>query len=293
MIIKNLIIAMIITGCGSVPGPTGRRGEDGKAGADGNSGKDGANGKDGAAGINGKDGVAGKDGIAGKDGQAGATVESFTGGTVGARAMLKIIGKYKPAVVNIECDNGRGTGFLVSDSRIMTADHIIRGQILGNCNFFTAGDVLLGTGAGAKQVSVYATGKTSSSEVAIIEFKKTSKTENPPFPSLLGYDGSARDGDELINLSFPLDLTDAVQTTYGRVVSLSADSDEDTGAVTFVADYAAASGSSGSPVFNASGSVIGIHIGGYQNGLELDVALFLPTNINSYLPTVAADGVAK
>lgn len=83
-------------------------------------------------------------------------------------------------------------------------------------------------------------------------------------------------GDTIVLVSYPEDIINDYQVTVGRVTdddvtnSLESLATEWAGAI--VSDAAAGPGSSGGPIFNLAGEMIGIHVGGYSGAYDaLDV----------------------
>lgn len=83
-------------------------------------------------------------------------------------------------------------------------------------------------------------------------------------------------GELVGNISLPLDIAGDPQITMGWVTDDNLNTSFNNDPFwhdAFMADYAAAGGSSGSPVFNEQGEWVGIHVGGFSNSLELSIAL--------------------
>jgi S1-C subfamily serine protease len=146
-------------------------------------------------------------------------------------------------VVTVRTPNGLGTGVIVSDSgTILTADHVI---------------------AGAKAVTVtFADGTVAKAAVASANAKMDVALLVPAqlpqvvVPANLG--GGADVGAAVVAIGNPLGLTDSV--TAGVVSGLNRTADTDTGHRTGLIQFDAAvnPGSSGGPLVDSRGLVVGI-----------------------------------
>lgn len=230
----------LLTGCGS-SGPAGQNG---------------VNGSDGVNGSPGEPGPAGQNGSPGKDGKGYA--ESLI-------AALQKIQVNSGSVLDLECiSNGtRGTGTKLTDGRVLTAHHVINGCT--NMQYYS-GPALVGVGGSYTQDGVRDVVRISNVVWNTQGLALSGISEQRGhLPKL---------GDLLLTASYPLDLVDDVQITSGLVTdeNFSAGGSYWAGAV--ITDAAAAGGSSGAPVFNDAGDLIGIHVGGWSTGgLELNIQL--------------------
>jgi putative serine protease PepD len=151
--------------------------------------------------------------------------------------------RIAPSLVTVRTGSDLGTGVIVSDDgTILTADHVI---------------------AGAKAITVtFADGTVAKAAVSSANAKLDVATLTPVqlpqvvVPANLG--GSADVGASVVAIGNPLGLTDSVTT--GVVSGLDRTADTDTGQRTGLIQFDAAvnPGSSGGPLVDSRGLVIGI-----------------------------------
>jgi putative serine protease PepD len=148
-----------------------------------------------------------------------------------------------PSMVTVRTGKDFGTGVIVADDgTVLTADHVI---------------------AGAKSISLtFADGTVTTATVASVDSKLDIATLTPAklpqvvVPATLG--GAAEVGAPVVAVGNPLGLTDSVSA--GVVSGLNRSADTDTGARTGLIQFDAAvnPGSSGGPLLDGQGMVIGV-----------------------------------
>jgi S1-C subfamily serine protease len=151
--------------------------------------------------------------------------------------------RIEPSMVTITTPTDLGTGFIVTEQGlILTADHVI---------------------AGAKSISVtFADGTVARASVASADAKTdiaellTAKLPSVVVPVTIG--GSAAIGAAVVAVGNPLGLTDSVSS--GVVSGLNRNAKTDAGSRTGLIQFDAAvnPGSSGGPLLDASGQVVGV-----------------------------------
>jgi putative serine protease PepD len=154
-----------------------------------------------------------------------------------------IFQRVAPSVVTVRTPKGLGTGVIVSDAgTILTADHVI---------------------AGAASITVtFADGTVTKATVASADAKldvatlTPAKLPQPVVPATLG--GATAIGDSVVAVGNPLGLTDSVSS--GVVSGLDRTADTDTGQRSGLIQFDAAvnPGSSGGPLLDSEGMVVGI-----------------------------------
>jgi putative serine protease PepD len=163
-----------------------------------------------------------------------------------ATAPLTVAAIYQraaPSVVTIRTGRDLGTGVIVADDgTILTADHVVTG---GGSITVTFAD-----GTVANAIVVSADKKTDIAEL------RPAKLPQVVVPATLG--GAADVGASVVAIGNPLGLTDSVSA--GVVSGLDRSADTDTGKRTGLIQFDAAvnPGSSGGPLLDSSGLVIGI-----------------------------------
>lgn len=216
-------------------------------------------------------------GPAGATGATGPAGPAGPQGQAGGNAMASVwsfIQSNARAFVDIECAGGRGSGVKVSGNAIVTAFHVIDGET--NCAY-RSGGLQVGTGGTFVQAS-------SGRDIGYIQGVNFNDSTIPSIPMARGETLAL--SAPILLVSYPADITNDFQVTPGVItdadVSNSIDGSlatEWAGAVT--SDAAAGPGSSGGPIFDASGKFVGIHVGGYSGssdpedvtGLELNYHL--------------------
>jgi putative serine protease PepD len=161
-------------------------------------------------------------------------------------ASLTVPGIYQrvaPSVVTIRAGDDLGTGVIVADDgTILTADHVVAG---GGSITVTFAD---GTVAKARVSSA-----DTKMDIAVLS---PAKLPQVVVPATLG--GAAGIGESVVAIGNPLGLTDSVSA--GIVSGLNRTADTDTGKRTGLIQFDAAvnPGSSGGPLLDTRGMVIGI-----------------------------------
>jgi S1-C subfamily serine protease len=234
----SIAIVSLIAACGSEKGDPGVPGERGRDGINGKDGKNGTNGTNGNDGTNGKD-----------------------GNVVIAQAVASILSK-RAAVLDIECSSGwRGTGVKLNDGRVLTAMHVADG-----CESVTyySGTVAVGKGG------LIAPNSRDIAYISNVTWTAHGKSIAGVTPMT---DWNPVVGDITFTVSLPDILVSDPQVSIGYITDefLNAGS---AWPDAFMTDAAASGGSSGAPVFNLKGELVGIHVGGWSTGgLELNVQL--------------------
>lgn len=206
----------------------------------------------------------GQDGQDGEDGTLQGAVFSYTA----------TLAPYTQSILDIalyDVDNtyiGRCTGTKTTTGAVITANHCFPSNA-DRFSFFNAGQYAGQNG------DVFFLGE-EGRDVVIVDNVDWNDF-GLRLPGLLPTGNwPIRLGEIVGNLSHPLGVTNDVQLTIGYVVDDNLNSTLGSTARwrdAFMADYAAAGGSSGSPVFSYTGEWIGIHVGGFTQGLELSIAL--------------------
>jgi len=247
-------------------------GSNGASGSDGINGEDGTNGADGEDGLGGSDGLDGSNGTDGVDGNHGLDgLDGVDGDIIFQDYIISLVGKTESIVdiwvADVDGNNlGRCTGAKTINDTVVTASHCFPTTAV---NFaYYQESVIVGTFG---VVDPYGVAGRDIVEVKEISWSDPGKL----IPGLVPIASSVAIGDMVGDVSLPLMIYNDVQITVGFVTDDNLNESiqglfwEDS----FMADYAAAGGSSGSPVFNSSGEWIGIHVGGFNESLELSIAL--------------------
>jgi putative serine protease PepD len=151
--------------------------------------------------------------------------------------------RVAPSVVTIRAGHDLGTGVIVADDgTILTADHVVAGGA-GITVTFADGTV-------ANATVIAADKKTDIAELSPV------KVPQVVVPATLG--GAADIGDAIVAIGNPLGLTDSVSA--GVVSGLNRTANTDTGKRTGLIQFDAAvnPGSSGGPLLDSRGMVVGI-----------------------------------
>ena len=287
-------VAVLYDGADGPDGVAGQAGTDGQDGVDGQDGtngldgQDGTNGTDGANGTNGLDGQNGTDGANGQDGQDGANGTDGADGTNGQDgingndgvdsyedrlAFAKLLTESSPSVVDIwawdsnAVNLGRCTGTKTIQGNVITASHCF--PVAATFVQLRKNSAVVGTSSSWDFLH------TAGRDVMIATNVAWSGS-GLLLPGLVPSGAYLVEVGEMIgNLSYPLGIINDVQLTTGFVTDDNLDDsiNDPFWSSAFMADYAAAGGSSGSPVFNRNGDWIGIHVGGFNDSLELSIAL--------------------
>jgi S1-C subfamily serine protease len=210
-------------------------------------------------------------GEVGPVGQAGSKGEAGPSWAASVTGVLAKVIPLAEAVIDIECPEGRGTGTKVDATTIVTADHVIGGQTLANCAYYSMG----------RQVATGGRYETSASPRDIAYIKDL--TFSLTLPSVTMVRGATVDiGDMMLLVSHPADIVADPQFTFGLVadddVTTSLGSLSDLWARAITTDMSASAGASGAPLFDADGDFVGIHVGGYGGASSADEVVGLELN---------------
>ncbi len=174
---------------------------------------------------------------------ASAPAASASPSAAATLAVPAIYQRIAPSLVTVRTAKDLGTGVIVADDgTVLTADHVV---------------------AGAKSIAVtFADGTTAQASVASANAKTDVATLTPArlpkvvVPATLG--GTAGIGAPVVAVGNPLGLTDSVSS--GVVSGLNRTADTDTGQRTGLIQFDAAvnPGSSGGPLIDNHGLVVGI-----------------------------------
>jgi trypsin-like peptidase len=156
-----------------------------------------------------------------------------------ARLLEQVIAVSMPAVVMIETDTARGSGFFVTANRIMTNHHVVAESTF----------VSVTTQSGTKVVG-RVTQRSDSVDVAVIEIDSPAAID-APLP--LGESAALRLGQSVISLGWARSLEQR-SVTRGIVTGLRRVLDRPFLQI----DAAPYPGDSGGPVLNRAGEVVGI-----------------------------------
>lgn len=184
----------------------------------------------------------------------------------------QIAERATPSIVLIElAGGGVGTGFLVAgDGRIVTNFHVIAGQ--------SQARVKLADGRELEALEVMAVDPAH--DLAII---RVGEAGLPPLP--LGDSSSVRAGDRVIAIGHPLGLG---TTISDGLVSAVREVDPTLTVLQITAPISP--GSSGGPLFNDRGEVIGVTVGYLANGQNLNIGM--PANYLAPMLESRAEPVA-
>jgi len=190
--------------------------------------------------------------------------------------LATVMPKTEGAVLDIECDLGdgkigRGTGTKIAENKIITAHHVV--DKAKSCAFRSNKAIIAAGGSWDLA--------RSGRDIAIIDPKDLIGSSWSSLPSITPKIGfKPKIGQQLLLVSLPANINTDKQYSFGRVTDDQVNASLQAAAGhpgnwknAFMTDMAAAGGSSGAPVFNAQGEFIAIHVGGYDNGLELNLQL--------------------
>jgi putative serine protease PepD len=180
------------------------------------------------------------------DGSPGASTPAHPSATPTPAATLTVPAVYQrvaPSVVLIRTRHDLGTGVIVADDgTILTADHVVA----------VGGDITVTYADGTTSTAVVE----SADATADVATLKPRKLPSVVVPASLG--GGAEVGEDVVAIGDPLGLTDSVSSGVISGLDRSADTDagQRTGLIQF--DASVNPGSSGGPLLDSRGLVIGI-----------------------------------
>jgi S1-C subfamily serine protease len=242
----------------------------GPAGAPGHDGSDGAMGQMGAMGIPGSASAKGDTGATGPAGPTGAMGAPGAQGPAGVglvQSLQNILDKVSPkkaAVLNVYCGTFHGTAVKLSDGRVLTAAHVFVGS---SCDLVDENNITVGT------VTSWTTPVTGRDLAVATPTWNAAGSALPAFDVVKSY--QATPGEMVAMVGYPGQLLEDVQFVFGFVSDGNVRYTMTSWAGAVGVDYASSGGSSGSPVFNAKGELVGIHVG-----------IFADTEIKAFLPIV-------
>lgn len=171
-------------------------------------------------------------------------------------ALEDLVGRVMPAVVTIQTNSARGSGFFVSPDTILTNVHVVE----------SASGVTITRNDGTNATAIV---QTSAPAFDIAVLKLSDTRPGQAFISL-GTASSARPGQEVIAIGTPLGF---LQNTVSRGIVSGL---REVGGATLVqTDAAVNPGNSGGPLLDRNGVAIGIIKSGYagRDGLAFAVAI--------------------
>lgn len=185
----------------------------------------------------------------------------------------QVIETARPAVVLIRTDKAQGSGFLMkADGTIATNAHVIAGA--------STIEVKLATGEVYRRVFVVTMDE--SEDVAIL------RIEAVDLPVLsLANSNDVKVGDDVLLVGAPLGLEETISTGLVSAIRVS-----ESGLRVIQTTAAASPGSSGGPLLNSKGEVIGLLSFGAVKGQNLNFAI--PINyVRGKLDTILLSGAAR
>lgn len=178
------------------------------------------------------------------DGRISAATSATSSGASSTLAVTDVYRQVLPSVVVITTNKGSlGTGFVVTDTgTILTADHVI-----------SDGGAVTVTFADGTKTSATVAGADKSIDIATLT---PAKLPEVVVPAVLG--GGITVGSDVVAMGNPLGLADS--TTSGVVSGLNRTNKTDKGTLTGLIQFDAAvnPGSSGGPLLDNQGSVVGV-----------------------------------
>jgi hypothetical protein len=228
------------------------------------------NGADGSPGAPGADGAPGRDGAVGPVGATGPVGRTGEAGVAseGVRALATRVDALRANLVAIQCSDGNtigfGSGTVSTDGTVLTAAHVAADLRTHECEVF---DMDVDHAVWLGSVTKVAWGPRGRDVANLtVDWEGTPPEGLTPVqhPPALG---------EMVMASGHPDVLAALQLSPGFVTATGADEFGDAWSNAFLADYSSAGGGSGGAIFDSDCQWIGIHVGGFEDGLELSVAL--------------------
>jgi S1-C subfamily serine protease len=181
---------------------------------------------------------------------AAPTTVAPTTKTIAPAVAAKVYRAVRPSLVEIEAlmangDRSLGSGVIVNkQGQILTADHVVDGAVGIDVTFAD----------GSKSTATIAD-STPAQDTAVLQ------PDSPPsviVPAVLG--GNVQVGDDTFSLGNPLGLTDSMTAGVVSGLGRSIQREDGSGALSGLIQFDAAvnPGSSGGPLLNAQGQVVGI-----------------------------------
>lgn len=207
------------------------------------------------------------------------TLAFAAGQTVKELTAKQIYEKWSKAVVTIKAGKQTGTGFFDDGGRLYTAYHVVKGAALAKVVF-----------SDGKEVAVQGlTAADPLCDIAVLSTEYYPGWETREKGPKLGDYDSVSVGDRLVVIGSPLGLSGSI--TEG----LASGKREDDLVSLLQLSASVSPGSSGSPVFNAQGEVVGMVIGSLESGQSLNFAvsskdLELATTVPLWLLSDGAPG---
>jgi S1-C subfamily serine protease len=188
--------------------------------------------------------------------------------TASINALLLKVRTYKESILDVECNNNmRGTGALVTGGEILTAHHVTENST--SCKFFSGGGYVGESETITQQ---------GNRDIVFIKPVEPLPHSLHKISYVQGY--NPRVGELLLAMTHPEFLNYHVQYTFGNIAG-EAMTDAEIGNATgywngaFTATVETAPGSSGGPVFDGSGNIIAIVVGGASDQ-ALQISILLP-----------------
>jgi len=225
------------------------------------------NGADGIPGAPGADGAPGRDGAQGPAGPIGPVGEAGAA-SEGVRWLATRVDALRANLVAIQCSDGRtigfGSGTVSTDGTVLTAAHVAADLDDYECEVF---DIDVDHAVWLGSVSAVAWSPLGRDVANLtVDWAVTPPGGLTPVqkPPQLG---------EMVMASGHPDVLAALQLSPGFVTATGAHEFGNAWSNAFLADYSSAGGGSGGAIFDSDCQWIGIHVGGFEDGLELSVAL--------------------
>ncbi len=164
-------------------------------------------------------------------------------------SLPSIIQQVIASTVYVDCDNWSGSGIIVGPSIVLTASHIVKGAF----------SLQIETTTG-KIHKVINSVEDPNNDCGLIFFDPRDEFKNI---AELGDSNSVEVGDKVFTIGSPLGKKLFNTVAYGIVASVDCSVPFWNEVNTFIIDVTGNPGSSGGPVFNMDGKVIGIVVGGW------------------------------
>jgi trypsin-like peptidase len=193
--------------------------------------------------------------------------------TVGSSVWRPVIETARSSVVVIRTENGQGSGFLIkSDGIIATNAHVIAGA--------STIEVKLPTGEIYRRVYILVSDEEE--DIALLRIEAVDAIS-----LALGNSNDAKVGDDVVLVGAPLGLEETISTGIVSAIRVS-----ESGLRVIQTTAAASPGSSGGPLLNSKGEVIGIM--SFQASKGQNLNFVIPINyIRGKLNTLSLSGNAQ